>query len=237
MPYSTTTLDPRRGGPGRPPRIDRAAIGRAGLAVGFDRLTVTAVADALGVGTATLYHHVRSRDELALLAADAAAAAVAWPESVGPWRPYLSACAHQLWHLLEEHPGLAQVAASLTLPPPTILARFEAACVHLIDDGFPPDAAVLAVDAVLDLAIDSFVRGSAARQSMVASGADQSLQAGTWPGMADDRVIAVMRDVVLRDPHDWFHQKLELVLDGIEARAGRSVGTADTRRDGLGTTR
>ncbi|TJY64774.1 TetR family transcriptional regulator [Sinimarinibacterium sp. CAU 1509] len=54
---------------GRPPRVSAQAIIEAAIELGLDRVTLKQVADHLGVGVATLYRHVRSRDELLRMAA------------------------------------------------------------------------------------------------------------------------------------------------------------------------
>ena len=56
-------LPPRRP-VGRPARVDLKAIVDAALQIGLDRVTMKAVADRLDVGIATLYQHVRNRDDL-----------------------------------------------------------------------------------------------------------------------------------------------------------------------------
>lgn len=65
VPQSTT---PRRAG--RPPATDRAQILAAARAIidreGWRRLTIRRLAAELGIGSTTLYHHVRDRDDLLL---------------------------------------------------------------------------------------------------------------------------------------------------------------------------
>jgi len=60
------TMAPRVG---RPPRVNAQAIIEAAIELGLERVTLKQVADHLGVGVATLYRHVRSRDELLRMAA------------------------------------------------------------------------------------------------------------------------------------------------------------------------
>lgn len=54
---------------GRPPRVNAQAIIEAAIEIGLDGVTLKQVADRLGVAVATLYRHVRNRDELVRLAA------------------------------------------------------------------------------------------------------------------------------------------------------------------------
>ena len=52
---------------GRPPRLDREAVARAVLDVGFPTLTFAAVRKRLGVGESTLFRYAPDRDELVRL--------------------------------------------------------------------------------------------------------------------------------------------------------------------------
>ncbi len=54
---------------GRPPRVSAQAIIKAAAEIGLEKVTLKQVADKLGVGIATLYRHVSSRDEMVRLAA------------------------------------------------------------------------------------------------------------------------------------------------------------------------
>lgn len=63
-----------RPGSGRPARISTDAIVEAALAIGLGQATVRNVAAALGMSFTGLYHHVRTKEELLELVADAALA-------------------------------------------------------------------------------------------------------------------------------------------------------------------
>src|SRR3954471_10641131 len=64
----------------RKPRFTREQIAAAALALadseGFEALSMRRIADALGAGTMTLYHYVRSKDDLFTLIDDALMAEV-----------------------------------------------------------------------------------------------------------------------------------------------------------------
>jgi len=69
MPKPVTASHSLRRPVGRPARVNMQAIVDAALALGLDQLTMTAVADRLGVGISTLYQYVKNREELVQLAA------------------------------------------------------------------------------------------------------------------------------------------------------------------------
>ena len=54
--------------PGRPARVTSDQIAKAALKIGLDKATVKNVADELGMSVPGLYHHVKTREELILLA-------------------------------------------------------------------------------------------------------------------------------------------------------------------------
>ena len=57
--------------PRRRPRLSRTAIAQAAIAVadaeGFDAVSMRRIAVELGVGTMSLYHYVRTKDELLMV--------------------------------------------------------------------------------------------------------------------------------------------------------------------------
>lgn len=91
-------MPPRRGRPpAAEPKLDTEAIVTAGLetlqAEGLDGLTMTKVAERLGVRAASLYWHVRNKEELVDLLADALSARhnVAQYAVAGDWRGSITA--------------------------------------------------------------------------------------------------------------------------------------------------
>ncbi len=75
---------------GRPPRIDRAAIADAVLEIGLADSSMKAVAAHLGVSVPGLYHHVKNRKELLLIAAERSLARMRLPEDRGQhWSEWL----------------------------------------------------------------------------------------------------------------------------------------------------
>jgi AcrR family transcriptional regulator len=172
-------------------RLNREIIATGVVEVGFDALTITSLAEHLGVVHASLYRHVANRDELVALGVDRLLTQTAWhDEDDADWRAYLEGQAWTLWELLEAHPGLSTEMAVLESPPSALKARQAQVAAQLESLGFAPEDAALAVDTVYDLPFDVFIRSSVINQA----------RAQQDPG------------------RDWFARKLDLVLAGIEVR-------------------
>jgi AcrR family transcriptional regulator len=76
--------------PGRPPRIDRAAIARAAGEIPLAELTLRSVAERLGVSVPGLYHYVSGREDLLRLAAEQSALRMTIPVDHGQhWAVWL----------------------------------------------------------------------------------------------------------------------------------------------------
>lgn len=212
--------------PGRRPGFTLDDIARAALAVGFADLTMTAVAERLGVRHSSLYRRVRSRDELVSAAIDRAVRDVEWPRPEGDWRRFLERTADAIWDLFLTYPGMSDQVRDLPRIPPTVMRLFFATAEELTRHGFSPESAVLVVNTIADLATD------------VHAGWERLSGAGTDPATtraalrdrwvaphADDasaaRFAPVMAKIIEGDPRDWFHRKLALFLDGAETHRAR----------------
>ncbi|SDK16659.1 TetR/AcrR family transcriptional regulator C-terminal domain-containing protein [Streptomyces indicus] len=94
--------------------IVRTAL-RIADAEGLQALTMRRIATALDTATMSLYRHVRNKDELIALMADAAFAGRPLPAAYEGWRERLEQCAHTQWGLYQAHPWLARTM-SLSRP-------------------------------------------------------------------------------------------------------------------------
>src|ERR1043165_1722223 len=96
--------------------LDQAQVVQAALAllddVGLDELTMRRLADRLGVKAASLYRHVRDKDELLVLLRDAIAAEIPPPSGRGPWREQLTEIARNVRRGLLAHRDAARVLAA-----------------------------------------------------------------------------------------------------------------------------
>ena len=116
----------RSSGPGLSvDRIVRAAIAIAD-AEGLDALTMRRVAEALGVGTMSVYTYVPGKAELLDLMMDAAYAAMPRPDRSGwRWRDRVAAIAEDNRSLFEQHPWAAEVSTARPPLGPGLMGKYE----------------------------------------------------------------------------------------------------------------
>lgn len=171
----------------------------------------------------TLYRHASSRSQLLAMAWEHLLDAYAWPGFDLPWRDLLYQHATALWDLLAEHPGRVVSEMSGIVPPPRMVALYDDLAVALVEQGFSAEAALLAVDTVIDMTIDHRRGVEALAQPTEGTEAtlnDQIQSQWSEQGQEIDARGAVrqaMRAAIATNPRLWFQHKLNLVLDGIES--------------------
>ena len=125
--------------------LDRAAIARAALAVldaeGVDALSMRRLARDLGVGTMTLYGHVRSKRDLVDAAIDLAAEDFAVAPGEGGFREQMLRHLDAVRAWLGRHPALVRLRGEEASVRPSAFRISEPAMALLLDAGLPPDEA------------------------------------------------------------------------------------------------
>jgi AcrR family transcriptional regulator len=123
VPYRTVVRRTRR-------PLDQQQIVGAALAlldeVGLDQLTMRRLAERLGVKAASLYKHVRSKEELLLLLGDEISGAIPFASAAGGWRDQLTEIAWNVRRGLLAHRDAARVLASTPPAGPRRLRHVEA---------------------------------------------------------------------------------------------------------------
>ncbi len=201
-------------GKGRPARIDKALIVEAALALGLSNLTMKAVADRLGVGTAALYYHVKNRDELLALVAVTLIDKADLPKAIPPeaWREALARVARGLRAKFQAADGLAEYAFCDPAMPPEILTLHETAASALVQAGFAPRTAWLALRSVVD-----FVEASVFREQKQHSPSETVLMAQIAAmGPAAFPTLMAAFAAATAPADEMFEYGLERLLDGIE---------------------
>jgi TetR/AcrR family transcriptional regulator, tetracycline repressor protein len=110
--------------------LDQAQIVRASLGlldeVGLDELTMRRLAERLGVKAASLYRHVRNKDELLALLGDEISAEIPLSSAAGSWRRQLVEMAWNVRRGLLAHRDAARVLANTPPVGPRRLKHIEA---------------------------------------------------------------------------------------------------------------
>lgn len=123
-------------------------------AEGLESLTVRGLAARFGTGSATLYRHVASRDELLVLIVDHVLGEVRPPEGLAG-RAAVEGLAGELRRVLLEHPNLVPALPAAPLQGPNALRGSELAIEALLGAGFRAEAAIPAYLALLDYVLGS----------------------------------------------------------------------------------
>ncbi|MFD0628582.1 LLM class flavin-dependent oxidoreductase [Streptomyces sanglieri] len=211
---------------------DQEAVIDAALSIGFSGLSMSAVAERLGISHSTLYRYFPSRDALAAAAADHAVRAIEWPEPGDDSRAFLIATAWAHWRLHAANPGLAKEITALRLTGPALVDRDNRTGVALLGFGFAPQDAALIVDMLAELVNQAFLAVPPARQGGEGDGAARNEAGGRpvdavqrrrrepiepWMSAFDPRLRAVLAEAVAGPSADWFERKLNLFLLGVAA--------------------
>jgi AcrR family transcriptional regulator len=110
----------------RKPRFSRDEIAETAIAIadreGFGAVSMRRIAAELDAGTMTLYHYVRTKDELLSLLTDTVMGEVVVPEGAMPhdWRAAVTMIAERTRAALERHPWILDIAADPPLGPNSV---------------------------------------------------------------------------------------------------------------------
>jgi AcrR family transcriptional regulator len=122
------------------PSLDQAEVVRVALQVlddeGLDGLTMRSLAERLGVKAASLYWHLRDKDELAELLLEAINAEIRDPDPALPWRERLEQGAWEWRRVLLAHRDAARLAMGRFVARPVTLRRIELVVGALRQAGF-----------------------------------------------------------------------------------------------------
>jgi AcrR family transcriptional regulator len=143
----------------RRPRFSREQIAAAALAIadaeGFDAVSMRRVAADLGAGTMTLYHYVRTKDELVALMDDVLMGTALVPDAELPaeWRAALTMVAHKTREAIGQHPW-ALVSLREAAMGPNAMRHFEQSLAALREVGldYASKIEILAI-------VDDYVHG------------------------------------------------------------------------------
>ena len=215
MPASTPTTT------ARPAKLTREQVAATALELldrdGFDALSMRRLAEALGVGTMTLYGYFANKRELLDAVMDSALADPPPLRLDGDWRLQLSTLALRARESLVAHPGLVQIRVRQPVLRPEALRFAESGLDILQRAGFEAQEAAYAFRLVFTYSFGFAAFSpahtvdqdrSAARSALV------SLPADEYPRLT----AAVDEAAGAMGGEEAFQYGLERILDGLEAR-------------------
>ena len=223
---------------GRRPRFTRDEIAAAAMHLadteGFEALSMRRLAAELGAGTMTLYHYVRTKDELMTLVNDAVMAEVVVPDDEplpDHWRAAVKVIAQRARQSLERHPWVFDIVDD---PPigPNAVRHFDQTMQAVSSLGVPLWDRLDIVTAVNEYVFGYCIHARNNLEPEHGSKGDYAeglvdyieglLATGAYPHLEEmtrEHPVAEvlqMADTHPRDP-ERFTRNLDRLLDGIEA--------------------
>ena len=221
MPRDTLTRD----------QIVRAAVELLD-AEGIEGLSMRRLGAALGSAATSVYWHVKSKDDLVVLAGDEVWSEIGMPDpAVSGWRPAVAAMANDLYAAMSRHPWLVSATSGQLVNGPR-MARFTDHAIAVFQAaGFTGLDVERAMNVVLTHVLGTALNDAAEaawRARSRREGGDA--QAWTEQTLAEareiaapyPRVVAHMEELLATDPEsarrESFAFGLETILDGLAAR-------------------
>jgi AcrR family transcriptional regulator len=207
---------------------------------GFNDLSMRRIARELGAGTMSLYHYVRSKDELLALMWDVVIGELIVPddELSGNWRDALSNIARATRRAFKNHPWIFEAMGEPAQSGPNGLKHFEQSLAAVSELRLPPRERLELVGLM-----DDYVFGFSLReilQEMYEAGGDPNmaesgvaffesqLATGAYPNVskvfhgdlraAMERVMETFSGDKANDRR--FERGLKILLDGFEKKLG-----------------
>ena len=221
----------------RKPRLGRAELASAAIRVadteGIDAVSMRRIAVELEVGTMTLYHYVRTKDELLALMVDELLHEVVVPDGELPadWRAAITVIAHRSRDSLRRHPWVFDISGDPSIGP-NAMRHFDQSWQAV--SGLDAD-----LETKLDVisAVDEYVFGSCLweRQHYSDHGDDdpgmirymeELLAEGEYPALEALTAELGMPELWSRmqahaEAEDRFDRNLARLLSGFTDRSGR----------------
>jgi TetR/AcrR family tetracycline transcriptional repressor len=222
----------RDGRSARRPALDRPAVVRAALElldeVGLDALTMRALAGRLGVKAASLYRHVRDKEELLVLLADEVSGTIPLVTPQGPWKARLSELAHAVRRGLGARRDAARLLATTAPIGPRRLRLIETVLAILRSAGLGGRDAVRAAQHLNNFLVEFVADEGRYAEAARAAGSRRrmfgevrryfrALPAEEFP------VLVELADLLAEDdPDGQFRFGLDVWIRGVERLAERS---------------
>ncbi len=210
---------------GRPSRIDRRAIAETVLAIGLEHASMKAVAAHLGISVPGLYHHVRNRKELLLLAAEHSLSRNIPPEDRGQhWSEWLREWARYTRSAFVEQPEVFAQFLSGALSWDQMVDVIDSVITVLTRQGFGVADAMAAWGSVTRAALGSVVQEIRLRAATEAGHPPLAELLRLLAERPADQLAGVraLLDTAPAGTEDAFEDELTTLLVGIAVRRGES---------------
>lgn len=191
---------------------------------GVEGLSMRVLADRLGAGAMSLYHHVADKDDLLDGMVDLVFAEIEWPADAADWRVAMRGRALATRDVLARHPWAISLMESRTHPGPANLRHREKVLATLRRAGFSVPMATHA-NWLLDTYAYGFALQVATLPFDTAAALADLADAVFLPQIPPDQYphlneVAVELLANGYDPADEFEFGLDLVLDALESLRG-----------------
>jgi AcrR family transcriptional regulator len=222
--------------------LTREAIVDAALsvldAVGMDGLSMRRVAQELGTGAASLYWHVRNKDELFQLVFDRVTRDVVLPEpDSAHWKEQLKLLGYEMRKALSKHRDVARISFGRVPTGPQMALLTEWLFTLLQPIGIP-DRAIAYIGDVAGLYVGAFCFEESLGLSSPTGedlppeqivemfrGYMESLPSERFP-----RTLAALELIFDFNPEDRFEFGLDLMISGLEKYAERASKRTSSRK-------
>ena len=211
---------------GRPRRLTTSQLVEAAIALGLEDLTMSALAERLGVRVAVLYNYVKGREELIGLAARHAISTQPFPEDVGQsWRDYALAYARAAYDLFRSDAQLLPLMINGKLSPAIKIDSVESWLETMTKHGFAAAEALSILKAIDTLVMGSAVLASHARSYAADYPASVRDTVNSRPPAELPLLVANLDSfAAIVDPENW-ERSLQMLLDGIESKRSAQGAT------------
>lgn len=210
---------------GRPPRVNLQLIVDAALEIGLDRVSLPMVADKLGVGSSTLYRHVRNRGELLRLATVKVALERRLPAAADlHWSSIAARYAESLFESLAREPLVIQELMRGRLGPDIEVDYLEPFLAAMSQHGFSPGEGLQLFRSIGMLTVGAAVAATAQQARVGAGdGEDGFVRAlAERPARELPLIRAAVAANVDMESSDW-KPLLQYLLAGIARARGETL--------------
>lgn len=210
-------------------------------AEGFESVSMRRVARQLGAGTMTLYHYVRTKDDLVTLMHDALMGEILVPDDELPlddWRTALTEIATRTRAVFKRHPWSFEALGDSS-GGPNGMRHFEQSLAAVASTGLDERGQLELITLVDDYVFGYVMRelqtpaqdGPAATPPAIADFFARLLASGDYPHIErfvgdEEAVTGFMRFVEVAVDPGRFGRGLQRLLDGVELELERSPQTS-----------